>query len=110
MVRKQSSYVHSFKGNWTLGPCSSIHNYRHTSSSVRQTEYTERCCMAPGKHILTCKGNPSGEFDIKGWNALNGGFLEIQGHKYCDDAIFYNSMQTIHIVGTGGMIDSIMFC
>ena len=108
MVRGWGHRSQSFAGSWKLGPCSSNHTYYHTKGSSWQTEYTERCCLTPGKHILACTGNPADVYDIKAWNAVNGGFLEIQGHKYCDDAIFYNSMQIIHIVGTDGLINYMM--
>ena len=83
-----------------MGPCSSAYFYaRRMHNDIGMTFYTERCCVIPGKHILSCIGSPYKEHDNRGWNAIAGAFLEIQGHKYCDDTITYNAMQMIDVVG-----------
>ena len=98
-IRDWNYIIH---GDWKLGPCSGAHSLskkRYNGKDTRQmTLYTERCCMAPGRYVLTCKGSPYTLNDNFGWNGKSGGFLEIQGHKYCDDSIIYNSMQVINIV------------
>ena len=95
-IRIRKNFVY---GNWKLGPCSGTHSLSAKRYSGRKmTFYTERCCMAPGRYVLTCKGSPYALNDNFGWNGRSGGFLEIQGHKYCDDSIIYNSMQIINIV------------
>ena len=38
--------------------------------------YTKQCCLPPGNHKLTCKDDWG-----DGWN---GGFLEINGQRYCE--------------------------
>ena len=57
------------ENTWTFGSCSSSQRY----SSRR--EYIERCCLSSGEQTLTCK---DGYGD--GWH---GGYIEIQGEKYC---------------------------
>ena len=107
-------------GSWKLGPCFSAYQYsRIRYNNGERTLYTERCCIRPGKYILACIGNPAKDWDNihehnyfrdnMGWNSVHGGFLEIQGHKYCDDAIIYNSMQIIDVVGTDNVISLIIF-
>ena len=39
--------------------------------------YTEECCLDAGKHTLTC--------DDTGKDGWRGGFIVIQGKKYCED-------------------------
>ena len=55
------------------------------------TNYTERYCLAPGEYTLTCRNQVA-----RGWF---GGFLEIQGHKYCQDFLEYTAMRKITILG-----------
>ena len=64
--------------SWTLGPCANAQSYPHEIGYTEYgKQYTERCCLPPGDYMLTCKVS-SGE----GWN---GGFMEIQGNRYCHD-------------------------
>ena len=60
--------------NWSLESCS---NGQMFSDDM---EYIEVCCLNPGVYTLKC-GNSYGD----GWN---GGWIEIQGIKYCED--FYD--------------------
>ena len=55
--------------------------------------YTQRCCLKPGQYTLTCvnRRNPVG------WGE---GYLDIQGHRYCNDFMSYRIMQKITIKGT----------
>ena len=71
---------------WRLGTCNSIGILYPTKI------YIHRCCLKPGRHTLTCinRRNPFG------WD---GGYIEIQGHRYCDDFMAYRLMQTINIKG-----------
>ena len=70
---------------WQLGTCQSeeirYENYK---------QYIQSCCLNLGYHILTCinKRYPYGWGD---------GFIEIQGHRYCDDFMAYQLMQKIAI-------------
>ena len=54
-------------------------------------KYVETCCLAPGNYILTCRDT--------GKNGWGGGFVEIQGHKYCHDFVGYSSMQKVTVFG-----------
>ena len=70
---------------WHIGTCNSLEiTYQETN------RYLHRCCLQPGEYLLTCinKRNPYG------WNH---GYIEIQGHRYCDDFLSYKSMQKITI-------------
>ena len=58
--------------SWTLGSCKNEKIYGWYGA-----QYTQECCQAPGAIELECKDS-SGD----GWN---GGYLEIEGNKYCDD-------------------------
>ena len=71
---------------WTLGPCSSATEYEDFAT------YLERCCVPEGRNTLTCY-NPVKE---TGWNK---GYIEIQGHIYCNDLWSYQSMQLIEVRG-----------
>ena len=74
--------------DWMLGPCSRAQNYVDD-----YTVYVERCCIAPGIHTLTCVNKAKGE----GWK---NGYIEIQGHRYCDDFMSYRAMRKVEILGT----------
>ena len=54
--------------------------------------YTDRCCIAPGKHRLTCYNNPP----ARGWKNE---YLMIDGHRYCDNFVGFKSMQKIAVTG-----------
>ena len=71
---------------WTFGTCSSARIYNDF------TDYIERCCVAPGKHSLTCLNTENPE----GWK---GGYLEIQGRRHCDDFMSFKAMRKIWIEG-----------
>ena len=70
---------------WKFGSCSSGQLYG------KNEEFVERCCLKPGEHTLMCKES-SGAY----WS---GAFIEIQGHKYCDDFTGYNAMRKVTILG-----------
>ena len=85
---------------WQIGPCynngtwyldKNIENYK------KFEKYIERCCITPGQHTLTCinKQKPFG------WGM---GYIEIQGHRYCDDFMSYRLMQKITIDSMNNMI------
>ena len=59
--------------------------------------YIQKCCLKPGQQTLTCINT------IKpyGWDD---GYIEIQGHRYCNDFMSYRSMQTITITGMNQII------
>ena len=57
------------KISWSLGDCASNQTVGDSQS------YTTFCCLNYGNHTLNCT------------NGGNGGFIEIQGKKYCEDTI-----------------------
>ena len=59
------------ENTWALGSCESKEAYRNNNV------YTQECCFAPSEYDLKCKDSYG-----DGWH---GGYLEIQGKKYCDD-------------------------
>ena len=59
------------ENSWTIGACTNARAYES-----RQT-YTESCCIDAGSYTLTCYDNFG-----DGWN---GGFIKIQGQRYCED-------------------------
>ena len=70
---------------WKIGTCDSI-----GMKYENDHRYIHRCCLKPGQYTLECtnKRNPYG------WND---GYIEIQGHRYCDDFMSYRLLQTIDI-------------
>ena len=70
---------------WELGSCSPAERY--TKPGV----YTTRCCTSPENHILTCKNSDTG-----GWRDS---FLEINGHKFCDDTSGFATRVRLNISG-----------
>ena len=55
-------------------------------------ETAQECCQAPGTYRLECKDRYS-----DGWH---GGYLEIQGKKYCDDFLG-GHLKTVQITIAG---------
>ena len=58
------------KLKWSIGPCSSGKYKSRWDGTILNTD---RCCLAPGKHVLTCKSN-----DEYIWRQ---GYVEIQGRS-----------------------------
>ena len=86
----QYGHVYGTDGDimwWRLGTCEKV-----GPPYERWKKYIQRCCLKQQDHILTCinKKNPYGWGD---------GYIEIQGHRYCDDFLGYKSMQKITIRG-----------
>lgn len=72
---------------WRFGP---LHG---SQKDTRYKKYPtlERGCLKHGIYTLTCifrKG--------KGWS---GGFIEIQGHKHCNDFFEHKAMRRITVLG-----------
>ena len=63
--------AHGKENSWTFGRCKTLLQY-----ASNQT-YTMKCCLTKGEHNLTCKDRYG-----DGWH---GGYLEIQGKKYCEN-------------------------
>ena len=77
---------------WHLGPCNNL-----GTEYVNHRNYIQRCCLEPGQHTLTCinKRKPYGWDD---------GYIEIQGHRYCNDFMSYKITQKITIKGMNQII------
>ena len=56
--------------SYAIGTCASKRRYSNGRN------YEEECCLAPGNYTLDCNDSWG-----DGWN---GGYLEIDGKKYCD--------------------------
>ena len=59
------------ENSYQLGTCNSTQEYSNYNN------YEEMCCLAPGTYTLDCKCSYG-----DGWH---GGYLEIDGTRYCDD-------------------------
>jgi hypothetical protein len=74
--------------SWSLGLCSERSVFPNTIEKL----IIKRSCLAPGQYILTCKStSPAGK-----WKQS---FVEIQGHKYCNDFTGLKTFQTIQVPG-----------
>ena len=89
---------------WNIGSCSSVNVYpdviytdeRHlyTKAQLMRT-LTRSCWLAPSDHVLECYNKDYS----KGWpNA----YIEIQGHRYCDDFVSIKALRRIRIAGYFG--------
>lgn len=72
---------------WWLGKCE-----KAGPPYAQYKKYIQWCCLKPQQHILTCinKKYPYGWGD---------GYIEIQGHRYCDDFMSHKLMQKVIIKG-----------
>ena len=70
---------------WTLGSCTAADEY------ARPGAYTTQCCTNYETPILTCKNS-----DINGWKDSH---LEINGHRFCDDVVGYESRIQLNVSG-----------
>ena len=73
---------------WSLGSCSSTDILGHPNLN---TTYTKRCCLEPGEYILSCQS-----YVPHGWN---GGYIELQSKRYCDDFTGYRAMRRVNVKG-----------
>ena len=58
------------ENTWVLGPCQGTDVYGNDS------QYTENCCLPPGSYNLECKDSLG-----DGWQ---GGYIELNGTRYCE--------------------------
>ena len=87
---------------WDLGSCSSL-NFAFGNTSYQYSAlYTQRCCIEPGIHILTCYNIPVG----KGWLDA---YLLIEGHRHCDNFGGFKSMQSLTVPGISFVIHNCCF-
>ena len=70
---------------WALGSCTL------DLGDVGDRTYTEMCCVPPGQQTLTCKAS-----DGFGWTNI---FVEINGHRFCNDFTGHKAMRTIDVAG-----------
>ena len=71
--------------SWTLGHCSNHDFYGDNQ------EYSSRCCLSHGNHNLECKD---------AWNdGWNGGYITVDGVKFCEN--FNTGSVTIDIMILG---------
>ena len=71
----------------------------------RPYDYTiQRCCLSPKTYDLTCRDTFEKEMD--GWN---GGAIEIQGHKYCDDFVEKSVKRKVAIQGKSNLLRPTIF-
>ena len=70
---------------WTLGSCTAADEYD------RPGAYTTQCCTDSETPVLTCKNS-----DISGWKDSH---LEINGHRFCDDVVSYESRVQLNVSG-----------
>ena len=78
---------------WTIGNCSSSNSYLESTGYNFPAVYTERCCLTPGRHTLSCYNDPPAQ----GWKDA---YITIDGHRYCDDFANFKSFQKVDVTGT----------
>ena len=61
------------ENSWTLGTCKNDQVYENDQT------YTESCCLNPGSYQLSCDDTYG-----DGWH---GGYIEIEGTRYCKDFV-----------------------
>ena len=72
--------------SWRIGHCNSG---MYADSLRGPFINTYRCCLTPGKHVLTCEAR--GQFH---WRQ---GYVLLQGRKYCQDFIGFKALRRITI-------------
>ena len=77
---------------WKLGACASLNSNDRWLAYEYPAIYTERCCLRPGRHTLTCYNEPP----ARGWGNAS---IMIDGHRYCDNFVSYRSFQKVVIKG-----------
>ena len=55
-------------------------------------KFVQRCCLTPGKYILTCETNDL----AMGWRNAK---ILVDGHSYCDDFFSHKAMRLITVTG-----------
>ena len=78
-----------FSLKWKIGSCYGPKNIveYHANST-----YFGRCCLRPGLYTLVCKN----DIAPYGWG---NSFIEILGHRYCDDFVGYKGFRRIVVNG-----------
>ena len=73
--------------SWNLGSCQGNGGYGNYA------EYIEQCCLPTGSYTLQCKDSAN-----NGWH---GGYIEVDGQKYCDNFLGGN-VETSQITVVNG--------
>ena len=63
---------------WSIGSCMEANRY------LNYQNYTEKCCLSPGEHIVSCRDffmDQNGDVG-NGWE---GSYIEIEGNYLCKD-------------------------
>ena len=71
MVVNLATKDKAYETSWFLGNCNSNQTYENNQN------YSKSCCLDRGKYNLRCLDSGA-----DGWN---GGFITIQGKRYCQD-------------------------
>ena len=86
--------AYAYEVSWSLGSCASLYN---TNTGLQYTDnkvFSEQCCLSAGEYTLECKDSYG-----DGWD---GGFVEIQGTRYCDKFLSgFSTTTPITITGNG---------
>ena len=81
--------------SWSVGSCKSTGRHTCTANGgyFDNMNFTQPCCLSPGDHQLTC-------YDCYG-DTWKGGYLLMNGVKYCENftGMVYN--ETISLSGIG---------
>ena len=86
---RNAALINKLTVRWSLGACSSLNSSEYQFPAL----YIHRCCLQPGRHILSCYNDPPGH----GWKNA---YLTIDGHRFCDNFVGFTSYQTLEITGT----------
>ena len=79
-------YKHAPEYGWSIGHCSSSQEWKGPGI------YSEKCCFADKKYILSCiTTNKNGD-----WSST---VLMMLGHRFCNDVVDHNASLTIDISG-----------
>ena len=80
---------------WSLGYCSDYYGDPVTPLSWKPFEkiITTRCCLAEETYLLECA------YEAQWEQVWKQSYLDIQGHKYCDDFIGLRAFRLIDISG-----------
>ena len=76
---------YGFDSEWQLGTCGNV-----GTTLGNYGRSIQRCCLRPGQYVLTC----SNKMNPYGWGE---GYIEIQGHRYCNDFMSYRIMQKVTV-------------
>lgn len=81
--------------SWSVGSCKSTGRHTCTANGgyFDNMNFTQPCCLSPGDHQLTC-------YDCYG-DTWKGGYLLMNGVKYCENFTGMVHNETISLSGIG---------